>query len=501
MAEAPREPQHLTRRLKVGAGVKAPCVGLRMLRFFGPRASPWAGILRPFRAGEGWLAAVPRAMPWAGMLRPFGAMGRGNLWGGVVRPFGGDGGRGPATQGDALCRVVVSLRGGGRPEEGKGVRTELDENTRAWLTLKLTPELGNLSVLKLLQHFGCPEAICAARTEAAGAVPGLRREAREALAAGRTTRAVDDEWRDLRARGWGLICLGDPDYPDNLKNIADPPAVLYATGAFEPRDLVAVAVVGSRSASPMGLIFTERLCADLARRGVTVVSGFALGIDSAAHRGAIRAGGRTLAVLGCGLDVVYPRPNADLRAAVMAHGGFFSEFALGTPPLAGHFPQRNRIISGLALGVVVVEATAKSGSLITARFALEQGREVFAVPGAAGNIRSLGPHLLLRQGAALVESADDILEHLRPMIRPRGAAQAAAASAAARSEPEKAPSWPDLSPVEATVLGLLGEEPAHVDRLCAQSGLGASAVTAALTALEIKGLVRQMPGKYFMRLS
>lgn len=382
------------------------------------------------------------------------------------------------------------------------MRTELDENTRAWLTLKLTPGLGNVSLLKLITRFGSPEAVCADRIQAAAAVPGLRREAQEALAAGRTARAVDDEWRDLRAQGWGLVCLGDPDYPDNLKNIADPPAVVYVTSAPEPRDLVSVAVVGSRSASPMGLIFTERLCADLARRGVTVVSGFALGIDSAAHRGAIRAGGRTLAVLGCGLDVLYPRPNADLRAAVMAHGGFLTEFPLGTPPLAGHFPQRNRILSGLALGVVVVEATAKSGSLITARFALEQGREVFAVPGAAGNIRSLGPHLLLRQGAALVESADDILEHLRPMIRPSGTPSAASPPAGAgRSDPEKSPMEHDLSPVERTVLGLLGEDPVHVDRLCAQSGLTVPAVTAALTALEIKGLVRQMPGKYFMRLS
>uniref|UniRef100_A0A832EAQ9 DNA-protecting protein DprA n=1 Tax=Desulfacinum infernum TaxID=35837 RepID=A0A832EAQ9_9BACT len=399
-------------------------------------------------------------------------------------------------------RDVLPLRGVGKaPKEEKAVRTELDESTRAWLTLKLTPELGNISVLKLVKRFGSAEAVCAARTEAAQ-MPGLRREARESLAAGRTTRPVEDEWRDLRHRGWGLICLGDPDYPNNLENIADPPAVLYATSAPEPRDLVAVAVVGSRSASPMGLIFTERLCADLARRGVTVVSGFALGIDSAAHRGAIRAGGRTLAVLGCGLDVLYPRPNADLRAAVMAHGGFFTEFPLGTPPLSGHFPQRNRIISGLALGVVVVEATAKSGSLITARSALEQGREVFAVPGTAGNLRSLGPHLLLRQGAALVESADDILEHLKPLIRPSRTTPSVVppAAAAAAPEPEESPSEYNLSPVETALLGLLGQEPVHVDRLCAQSGLGAAAVTAALSALEIKGLVRQMPGKYFMRL-
>ncbi|ROQ93496.1 DNA-processing protein DprA [Desulfosoma caldarium] len=375
------------------------------------------------------------------------------------------------------------------------MRAELDKNTRAWLSLKLTPELGNTSILRLLERFGSAEAAWAARATAdLDSVSGLRREAKAALRAGRTIRPVEKEWRALRDRGWGLICLGDSDYPQNLKNIPDPPAVLYATSAPEPRDLVAIAVVGSRSASPMGLVFTERLCADLGRRGVTVVSGLALGIDSAAHRGAIKGGGRTLAVLGCGLDVLYPRPNADLRADVMVHGALLTEFPLGTPPLAGHFPQRNRILSGLALGVVVVEATAKSGSLITARCALEQGREVFAVPGMARNMRSLGPHLLLRQGATLVETADDILEQIQPMIRPMARPIQAQAVA-----PKSTPS--NLSGAEVALLKCLGDEPVHVDRLCRESGLNASVVTATLLSLELKGLVRQMPGKYFMRLS
>ncbi|MGQ9485047.1 MAG: DNA-processing protein DprA [Desulfosoma sp.] len=375
------------------------------------------------------------------------------------------------------------------------MRTELDKNTRVWLSLKLTPELGNISILRLLECFGSAEAAWAARTSAdLDSVPGLRREAKAALRAGRTIRPVEKEWRALRERGWGLICLGDSDYPENLKSIPDPPAVLYVTSAPELRDLVAVAVVGSRCASPMGLVFTEKLCADLARRGVTVVSGLALGIDSAAHRGAIKGEGRTLAVLGCGLDVMYPRPNVDLRREVMEHGALLTEFQLGTPPLAGHFPQRNRIISGLALGVVVVEATAKSGSLITARCALEQGREVFAVPGMARSVLSQGPHLLLRQGATLVETADDILEQIRPMIRPSTLpvdVQAAAPT----------PSSVELSSVEAALLKCLGDEPVHVDRVCRESGLNVSLVTATLLALELKGLVRQMPGKYFMRLS
>lgn len=374
------------------------------------------------------------------------------------------------------------------------MRTELDKNTRAWLTLKLTPDLGNVSILKLIERLGSPEAVCVAHAHDVHAVPGLRRQAQEALLARRTLRPVEEEWQALRAQGWGLIVLGDPDYPDNLKNIPDPPAVLYATSCPEPRDLVAVAVVGSRSASPMGLVFTERLCADLGRRGVTVVSGLAVGIDAAAHRGAIKGGGRTIAVLGCGLDVPYPRPNAELRSAIMAHGTLLTEFPLGTPPLPGHFPQRNRIISGLALGVVVVEAGAKSGSLITARWALEQGREVFAVPGMARNLRSHGPHQLLRQGATLVESADDILEQLKPMLRP------SSAPVGPRLEPAE-PRGVETSEIEATVLGLLGVEPVHVDRLCRESGLETAVVMATLMALEIRGLVRQMPGKYFVRLS
>ena len=187
--------------------------------------------------------------------------------------------------------------------------------------------------------------------------------------------------RKLKKNNFRLICIGDDDYPSNLLKIPDPPAVLFSSGALMARDLVSIAVVGSRYASPAGIIFAEKLTSDLARNGVAVVSGLAVGIDSAAHRGALKAGGRTLAVLGCGLDVDYPAVNADLRQEIARSGALLTEFPLGTPPSPGNFPSRNRIISGLSLGVVVVEAAERSGSLITARFALEQGREVFAVPG------------------------------------------------------------------------------------------------------------------------
>ncbi|SMC25220.1 DNA protecting protein DprA [Desulfacinum hydrothermale DSM 13146] len=373
-------------------------------------------------------------------------------------------------------------------------RTELDTKTRAWLTLRLTPGLGARSMRRLLERFGSPEAVLRAGGRDLETVPGLRRQAKEALGRKRTLRPVEEEWEALRRRGWGIVCLDDDDYPQNLKTIPDPPPVLYVTGPLEPRDLVAVAVVGSRFASPGGLLFTERLCADLARRGVTVVSGFAVGIDTAAHRGALKAGGRTIAVLGCGLDVIYPKPNRDLRSRIAQGGALVSEFPLGTPPLAGHFPMRNRIISGLCLGVVVVEAADRSGSLITARLALEQGREVFAVPGMARHFRSSGPHRLLRQGAKLVESAEDILEEISPMVRPSWSLPESQPGGEGRGDDK------ELSEEAQRLLGLLCREPIHVDQICRNGSFSAARAMALLLELEMKGLVRQLPGKYFVRL-
>lgn len=289
-----------------------------------------------------------------------------------------------------------------------------EQNRIAWLKMKLVPGLGNRSVLNLLKVFGSPENILAAGLKQLSTVGFIRQNALQALAAKQFVCDPESEWARLKEKNLRLICLDDEDYPANLAGIPDPPVVIFSTGCFEPRDLVAIAVVGSRFASPAGLVFTERLCCDLAAAGVTVVSGFAVGIDSAAHRGALKGRGRTLGVLGCGLDVNYPSINADLRSEIVRDGALLTEFPLGTPPSPGHFPARNRIISGLSLGVVVVEAAEQSGSLITARFALEQGREVFAVPGLAQSSRSAGPHRLLKQGAKLVEGVEDILEEIRP---------------------------------------------------------------------------------------
>lgn len=360
----------------------------------------------------------------------------------------------------------------------------------AWLALRLVPDLGNRSVLRLINRFGSPRAVLDAEPKELATVEGLRGKAISALQRKEFLRHPETEWETLQRKGVKLLALNDPEYPSNLSAIPDPPAVLFVRGELQPRDLVAVAVVGSRAASPMGMIFTEKLSGELALNGVTIVSGFAVGIDSAAHRGALKAGGRTIAVLGCGLDIDYPYGQGGLRDEIAASGALVSEFPLGTPPVAGHFPQRNRIISGLSLGVVVVEAAHRSGSLITARLALEQGREVFAVPGMAHHYRSVGPHRLLREGAKLVEGAEDVLEELRPLIR---------RSAAPPGEPdERETPVSGLEPDELQALRELDGNPRHIDEIARSTQWPVGKVMAVLSNLELKGVARQLPGKYFV---
>src|SRR3989441_8670874 len=294
------------------------------------------------------------------------------------------------------------------------------------------------------------------------------------------------------------IALGDERYPELLRAIHDPPAVLYGDGAVEPGDRQAVAIVASRQATPYGLRITEALPGELTALGFTIVSAFARGIDAGAHRAALAAGGRTIAVLGCGLDVDYPPGHASLRAEIAGNGAVLTEFVPGTPPLAGHFPRRNRIISGLALGVVVVEAAEGSGSLITARLALEQGREVFAVPGHIDAPTSRGPHGLLKQGAKLVETVDDIVEELLPQLETmRTPLSQDSMVTGAGKRRSFAPKPPDLSSEEQVVLRVIGREPSHLDDLTEQSHLPAAEVARILLGLELKALVHQLPGQQY----
>jgi len=286
------------------------------------------------------------------------------------------------------------------------------------------------------------------------------------------------------------LALADAPYPARLRAIHDPPNLLYCDGHLGEGDRQAVAIVGSRQATPYGLRVTEALAGELSALGFTIVSGFARGIDAAAHRAALAVGGRTIAVLGCGLDVDYPPGHASLHAEIAGSGAVLTEFAPGTPPRATNFPRRNRIISGLALGVVVVEAAEDSGSLITARLALEQGREVFAVPGPIDVPTSRGPHGLLKQGAKLVETVDDIVEELLPQLdRPLQTL---------KTEPIAAlPEHVALSPSERTVLDVMSREPLHLDDLTERSRLTTPAVAAILLGLELKALVKQLPGQRY----
>jgi DNA processing protein len=292
----------------------------------------------------------------------------------------------------------------------------------------------------------------------------------------------------LSAEGHGLVAWDDPDYPSALLEVGHPPPVLYCLGRRELLRRTAFAIVGSRNATPQGMADAEAFAAALCAAGLTIVSGLAVGIDAAAHRGGLAHASSSIAVVGTGLDRVYPAANRDLARDLATRGLLISEFAVGTPALKANFPRRNRLVSGLARGVLVVEATLSSGSLITARFAGEQGREVFALPGSIHSPFSKGCHKLIRDGAKLVETAEDILCELN--IQP--------ARDAASVTPERDH---EADPGRRAVLAALGHDPADIDLLAARSGLSAAEVSAVLTALEIDGRVAPLAGGLWQRLS
>jgi DNA processing protein len=312
---------------------------------------------------------------------------------------------------------------------------------------------------------------------------------------------VETEWLLCQARGVRLVAHADPAYPPALREIHDPPPLLYCRGTLEASDRLAIALVGSRRCTPYGLRVAEKLARSLARAGITVVSGLARGIDAAAHRGALKAGGRTLAVVANGLDRTYPPEHEELAAQVAGSGAVLSEMPMRQEPIAGLFPQRNRIIAGLSLGVVVIEAAPRSGSLLTAQHAMEQNREVFAVPGPVDSLSSRGCHQLLRDGAKLVETVDDIVEELAPAIRE----QVRTLAVEEPAEPEASPPASTtaaprgLSGLELKILEQLDDLPKPADALIAATGLAASQVMATLSILEMRRLVRRVPGNQFVR--
>ena len=358
----------------------------------------------------------------------------------------------------------------------------LDQDLESWLRLSLIRGLGAHSLRKLLVAFGTPRQVLDANHSA------LIKFIPSAVATAIHNGGADDDMletvsRWLEDRTNHIVTLADVHYPQALLQITDPPPLIYAKGRIDLLNHAALAIVGSRSASPQGIANAESFAKALSDAGLTIVSGLALGIDAAAHRGGLAGSAGSIAVIGTGLDIVYPARNRDLAHQLAERGAIISEFPLGTPALAANFPRRNRLICGLARGCLVIEAALQSGSLITARLANEQGKEVFAVPGSIHSPLSKGCHLLIKQGAKLAESAQDILEEFNLST---GAIPPPAAATTA-------------DPQAQALLDDLGFDPCDIDTLCARCGLTSDIVASLLTRLEIEGLVAALPGGLYQR--
>lgn len=353
-----------------------------------------------------------------------------------------------------------------------------------WLALNSIPNIGKTVYKSLISKFNNPKNIFSARLEELLKTEGLKKDAALAIKRFDKWEEIEKEISLIQKHNVSIVTIKESNFPKNLLTINDPPPYLYVKGNVLPQDNLAVAIVGTRTPSHYGVAMAERIAMELAEAGVTVVSGLARGIDSAAHRGAIAGKGRTIAVLGCGIDIVYPQENKKLFGEIAEKGAVVSEFPIGMPPMPQNFPMRNRIISGLSLGVLVVEASLKSGSLITARLALDYGRDVFALPGAITSERSKGTNKLIKDGAKLIECAEDILDEL-PVKR--GARKESIAENR------------DLLPEEEDILNLLEGSPLLIDTIIQEMKLSAAKANAVLMDMEIKGLVGQGPGKIFYK--
>ncbi len=359
-----------------------------------------------------------------------------------------------------------------------------DVSLKAWLALSLTRGLGGESARRLLKEFGSPDAVFAA------SISSLKSVVKADVAAEISKGIADDviaptlAWLDDSNNH--IVTLADSDYPQALLNIPDPPLLLYVKGRLDLLNRSALAIVGSRSATPQGINNAEAFAKSLSEAGLCIISGMAHGIDAAAHRGGLRGQGSSIAIVGTGLDKVYPAANRDLAHSLAQQGALISEFPLGTPPLAANFPRRNRLISGMSLGCLVVEASLQSGSLITARLALEQGRDVFAIPGSIHAPQSKGCHALLKQGAKLVETAQDILEELAGLL-----------VSPARST---ATNGTDIQGPDFMLLYHLGFDPVDVDTLSVRCGLTIAELSAMLLTLELSGRICVLPGGLYQRI-
>ncbi|MCP4666478.1 MAG: DNA-protecting protein DprA [Deltaproteobacteria bacterium] len=364
------------------------------------------------------------------------------------------------------------------------------DETCSWLALYLVPGLGHAVLRVLLENFGGPEAVFEAGVSELVEVGGVREEIARKIVGKEFSSDPEKELSKVEKAGARIVTYLDPSYPKLLKEIHHPPVLLYVKGKDIPSNQTLIAVVGSRIATHYGLRAAENIGKGLAQRRVGVVSGLAKGIDSAAHRGCLRGKGFTIAVMGTGIDRVYPPGNKRLLDRVAESGAVITEFPMGSPPEPKNFPIRNRIISGLSRGVVVVEATKQSGSLITASLALEQGREVFAVPGSIDSFKSRGSHFLIKEGAKLIENADDILDEFGFH---RGVAQERSGLR------ESAEAHLEMDGLQKKLYDIICDYPIHIDQIVRKGDMDAGEVSSILMEMELKGLVRQLPGKMFVR--
>lgn len=364
------------------------------------------------------------------------------------------------------------------------------EEFEAILKLSMTRGIGIRTYKTLIEKLGSAEAILGASRLQLESIPGIGVKLANTIAEGSRNIDVESEINLARKYNIQILPYTSDQYPKYLKNIYDPPLVLYVKGSILERDIIALAIVGSRRCTYYGLSQAERFGRLLAQKGFCIVSGMARGIDTAAHRGAISARGRTVAVLGCGLGVIYPRENTELAEQITQCGAVVSEFPINTPPDFRNFPPRNRLISGLSLGVLIIESSLKSGSLITAQWALEQGKEVFAVPGNIDSVYSRGTHKLIKEGAKLVEDVSDIIQELGPIGEAIGNDD---------GPPANDPRSLSLNSQEKNIFSLLSSSPKDIDEIIHITGLPASVVSSTLMILEIKKLVKQLSGKRFVK--
>jgi len=354
-----------------------------------------------------------------------------------------------------------------------------------WIGLSSIPGVGRVTVRKLVSHFGSPERALTATSAELKRDAGLSEKLAAAIAEFPWRDHAEQELAKALNSSVDLIAADSAEYPDSLRNTPDPPLYLYVKGSLRPEDRDAVAIVGTRKPTHYGATVTHRIAYELAAAGFTIVSGMARGIDTQAHKGALAAKGRTVAVLGCGIDVAYPPENKGLMEQISRCGAVVTENPFGTRPEAGYFPARNRIISGLSRGTVIVEAAEDSGSLITAQYALEQGRKLYAVPGNIGSLTSKGTNSLIKGGAALVEGTADILADL-------GANRPGERQATERP-------LPALTQEEEKIYRFITDEPKHIDSIMNECRSSAATLSGVLITLELKGLAKQLPGKYYVR--